>query len=114
MKQRGQTLMELVVGIGLVTIVAGAIAIVTVNSLRNAQYAKNQVIATKKAQENIEKVRIIKNNNFGVCTQSNIQAGASCARWEEIWGSQFGKLTTACNGCTFKIVNSCAFFVAIT
>jgi Tfp pilus assembly protein PilV len=106
LKQTGQSLMELVVGIGLVTIVAGALAIVTVNSLNNTRHSKNQVQATKLAQENLEKVRTIKNNNYGVCLQNN--TGGICSTWEDIWPIQFGKIATTCTtGCTFRIVNSC-------
>lgn len=105
--EKGQSLMELVVGIGLVTIVAGALAIVTVNSLRNTQFSKNQVQATKLAQENLEKVRTIKNNNYGVCRQSD--PGGICSTWEDIWPVQFGKQSTTCiEGCTFKIIGTCS------
>lgn len=101
--------MELVVGVGLVVVVAGAIAITTIQSLKNTKFSKNQVEATKIAQGNIEKVRTIKNSNFGVCKQSEQpQPGTVCSSWADIWTIAFGKQMTTCtNGCTFKIVNGC-------
>lgn len=106
----GQSLMELVIGIGLVTVVAGAIAIVSINGLQNTQFAKNQVQATKLAQESLEKVRTIKNFNYGVCTRSQVELGGACSIWTNIWSMQFGEETT-CQGCSFALfdngVNTC-------
>ena len=48
--------MELVVGISLITVVIGAIAVITTYSSRNSQFSKNQAQATKLAQENIDVV----------------------------------------------------------
>jgi type II secretory pathway pseudopilin PulG len=85
----GQGLMELVVGLGLIGIVVGALAIVTTNSLRNSQFSKNQVQATKIAQENLEKVRTIRNNNFGICTSAQMPAATVCSPWSAVWGHPF-------------------------
>lgn len=105
MNNRGQGLMELVIGLGLISIVASAIAIVTTNSLRNSQFSKNQTQATKIAQENLEKVRAIRNTNFGVCTKSQMQSNSNCSPWDAVWSHHFfGKVDTACFppvGCTY-------------
>ncbi len=107
--QSGQSLMELVIGIGLVVVVTGAIAITTIQSLQNTQFSKNQVEATKKAQENIEKVRTIKNANYGVCTQTQVAAlpPIVCSTWDDIWTTTFGSEPSCSNGCTFVIQESC-------
>lgn len=106
---KGQSLMELVIGLGLVAIVAGAIAITTTNSLKNSQFSKNQIQATKIAQENLEKVRTIKNTNFGLCTSA--QGSGNCSMWSDVWGHPFfGKVSTTCVaavGCTYIIVSPC-------
>ena len=86
---KGQSLMELVIGLGLVAIVAGAIAIVTTNSLKNSQFSKNQLQATKIAQENLEKVRTIKTTNYGVCIASQMPAATACSPWSAVWGHPF-------------------------
>lgn len=93
---KGQTLLELVVGMSLITVVIGALAITTTYSLRNTQFSKNQALATKFAQENLEKVRTIKSSNDGVC----LQGQTPCKTWDEIWGITFAGssyvLTTSC------------------
>lgn len=107
---QGQGLMELVIGLGLISIVVGAIAIVTTDSLRNSQFSKNQLQATKIAQENLEKVRTIRNTNFGVCTSPQMPAATNCTPWDAVWGFPFfGTLpgcTSGTNGCTY-ILGTC-------
>lgn len=105
-------MLELVIGIGLVAVVVGALAIVTTNSLMSAQFSKNQVLATKKAQENLEKVRTIKKSGYGVCTISD--PISSCSAWEDIWTANFGTVAANCvtnnTGCTFILVNNCYLY----
>ena len=105
---KGQSLLELVVGIGLVAVVVGAIAIVTLSSLRNTQFSKNQLQATNLAQQNLERVRTIKNSNSGVCLQNQNPGGdppVYCSVWEDLWAVNFG--TTCSAGCTFEVkINS--------
>lgn len=55
--QKGQTLIELIVVISVSVIVISALVFVTIASLRNAQFSRNQAQATKLSQEGIEKVR---------------------------------------------------------
>lgn len=101
--QNGQTLIELVVGLGLIAVVITALAITTTYSLRNTQFSKNQTLATKLAQENMEKVRTIKIANYGVCLQG--QPTSACSSWEEIWAHPFtltGEEYTIIGGCTIN------------
>lgn len=67
MKQTGQTLIELVISIGLILIIITGVTILTVNGLKNSQFSRNQVQATKLAQEGIEKMRTIRDNSFTIC-----------------------------------------------
>lgn len=101
--QLGQSIMELVVGLGLISAVAVAIATITTNSLQNSQFSKKQTQATKLAQENLEKVRAIRDSNGGVCTMAEVTGQASvCSRWEDIWTFSFGNPCTT-NGCSFRV-----------
>lgn len=67
MKQAGQTLIELVISIALMLIIITGVTVLTVKGLQNSQFSRNQVQATKLAQEGIEKMRTIRDNNFTVC-----------------------------------------------
>ena len=57
LKEKGQTLIEVIVIITIGILVIVALVFATIAGLRNAQFAKNQVQATKLAQEGLEKVR---------------------------------------------------------
>lgn len=105
LKLRGQSLLELVVGIGMIGAVITALAITTTYSLRNTQFSKNQSQATKLAQDNMEKVRAIKSANYGVCTKDQ----TICSTWEEIWDVNFGPAGTCIDavGCTYELKNNC-------
>ncbi|MBI2593426.1 prepilin-type N-terminal cleavage/methylation domain-containing protein [Candidatus Daviesbacteria bacterium] len=111
--QKGQTLLELVVGMSLIAVVIGAMAITTTYSLRNTQFSKNQAQATMLAQENMEKVRTIKSANYGVC----LQGKTPCLTWEEIWDETFGSYSSkSCTliGCTYIPSNNCTVTGDIT
>lgn len=110
LNQKGQNILELVVGLGLVAVVAVAISIMTINSLQNTQFSKNQSQATKLAQEMIEKVRTVKDANFGVCTQAQVAGNQTCSTWEESWANQYGTITGDCianQTCTFVVGAAC-------
>lgn len=57
MGNRGQTLVEVVVAVAIATVVITALALASTNSIRNAQFSKNQSQATKFAQESLEHLR---------------------------------------------------------
>ena len=54
----GQSLLEVMVALGMSVLVLTSLVAVVVISIRNARFAKNQSLATKYAQEGIEKMRI--------------------------------------------------------
>jgi Tfp pilus assembly protein PilV len=56
-KNRGQTIVEIVVALGVLVLVVLALVSVTTVSARNAQFARNQALATQYAQEGIERIR---------------------------------------------------------
>lgn len=63
MSEKGQTLVEVVVALGVAVLVIIALVAATTTSVRNAQFAKNQSLATKYAQEGMEKVRALRDQN---------------------------------------------------
>jgi len=71
---KGQTLVEVLLAVGVATLVRiGLTGAVTV-SLRNAQFARNQALATKYAQEGIEKVRAYRDQNDWQSFTSNCES----------------------------------------
>ena len=103
----GQSLMELVVGVSLITVVIGAVAVITTYGLRNSQFSKNQAQATKLAQEKLELVRAIKSSNYGICLPG--EQTSACSSWENVWSRSFGigeEYRISANGCTVSGVSS--------
>jgi len=105
--QKGQTLIELIVVIAVSVIVVGALVFATIASLRNAQFAKNQVQATKLAQEGIERVRIGRDRNKAITilgtTNVNSWNGNSSGVGA-IWDYQIA------NGCASGISGTACYF----
>ncbi|GEM_PF-703140 len=61
---RGTMLIEVLVALSLLGIIIPSITSVVITSLSNAQKSNNQNLATKYAQEGVEVVRQIRNNNY--------------------------------------------------
>jgi len=62
-KNNGQSLVEMVIAVGILVLVILALVAVTTVSVRNASFSRNQALATKYAQEAIEKVRAYREQN---------------------------------------------------
>lgn len=60
----GQTLIEVLIALSAAVAVVAAITITVITSLSNAEYAKNQNLATQYAGEGLEIARQIANNNW--------------------------------------------------
>lgn len=65
MRQRGQTLIEVLVGLATAVVVIAAITTATISSLNNATYSKNQNLATQYAQQGMEYMRKMRDNSYG-------------------------------------------------
>lgn len=65
--ERGQTLLEITISLGVAVVVVTALTIVTISGLRNSQFAQNQATATKLAQDWLEQVRSMRDQNATVC-----------------------------------------------
>lgn len=76
-KEKGQTLIELIVVMAVGIVIITALTFAAIYTLRNANFAKNQAQATKLAQGGMETVRSIRDrdptfvglwsDNFGTC-----------------------------------------------
>lgn len=103
--QNGQTLLELIVVVSVSAIVIGALVFATIASLRNAQFSKNQLQATKLAQEGIERVRVGRDRNQCI---SNLSASVnswngnnlSCSGSGTIWGYLISGVSGSCENLT--------------
>lgn len=79
MNNKGQSLIELLVALGLLTVVITILSIATITGLQNSQYSKNQAQATKLSQEGLEKIRTVRDRNYTVCGPSGV------AVWNSIY-----------------------------
>ncbi len=66
LKQKGQTLIEVLVAAAVGILVIVGLVGVTVTSIKNAQFAKNQATATKYAQQEMENVRLERDRTWSV------------------------------------------------
>ncbi len=106
MNNKGQSLLEFVVSIGLVIVVITGLTITTVNGLRNSQFSKNQTQATKLAQEGLEQTRAIRDRDYIICPSSG------CVRWSIFWTDA---TCTQAAPCTFVLkTTNCALPTAET
>jgi type II secretory pathway pseudopilin PulG len=94
---RGQTLIELIVVVTVAIIVITAIVFATISSIRNAQLSKNQLQATKFAQEGIEKVRSIRDRDGKVAFTSD---GSVANKFSDLWSIP---LSGCVDYCYFKL-----------
>jgi len=65
-KESGQSLVEVLVALSLVVIIILGLVRVTITSVRNASFAKDQRVATKYAQEGLENARHLKEEDTAV------------------------------------------------
>lgn len=88
---RGQTLIEVLIAMAMGLVVVSAITIAVISALNNAQFSKNQNLATQYAQEGMEVARRAKNSNnllvgnYNYClaggsTTLELRLGGSCGQ----------------------------------
>jgi hypothetical protein len=61
---KGQTLIEVLVALGIITVVTTALAAVVITSMSNAQFSKNQNLASQYALEGMEIVRRLRDSDY--------------------------------------------------
>lgn len=64
MREKGSTLIEALIALSVAVAIISAIVIAVISSLSNAQFTKNQNQANHYAQEGMETVRQIRNNDW--------------------------------------------------
>ncbi len=60
--QKGQTIIEAVVALALVIVVLTAITVAVISTVNNAEFARNQALASKYTQQGMEFMRYLRNN----------------------------------------------------
>ena len=73
--QSGQSLLEVAVSLGLVTVIITILTVTTLNGLKNSQFAKNQVLASSFAQQGIELVKSMRQRDCGIVITQGAAAG---------------------------------------
>lgn len=78
---KGQSLIEVLVALGIISIIVTSVASIITSSLGNTQFSKDQNTATKYAQEGLEMTRSIRNANYTTFASVNgtfcLQKGAT-------------------------------------
>lgn len=95
-KEKGQTLVEVLVALTVGIVVIGALAIATIVSLRNSQFSQNQLLATKLAQEGLDLVRTLRDRDgklSGTIGPTNLN------RFSDLWSINLAKVTTPTPEC---------------
>src|SRR3989344_2749287 len=96
---KGQSLIEAVIVVAVGVIVMGSLVFATIASLRNAEFAKNQAIATKLAQEGIEQVRSGRNRNAAI---TGLTIGTTSWDDTRLWSN---RISNSClDPCYFKLL----------
>jgi len=75
--QKGQSLFEVVLSLAVITVVIVALIILAYSSIRNANYSKNQTLATKHSQEVTEWLRGERDSDFDLL-QTRALTGQYC------------------------------------
>jgi Tfp pilus assembly protein PilV len=83
--QSGQSLLEVIIALGIAVAIIISFTNATINAVRSAQYAKNQNQATKLAQETIEIVRTIRDQDRDI---------GSGDTWSELWTTNMSATQT--------------------
>ena len=86
MNQRGQSLFEVVLALGLITTICVGIVSLAVFSIRNATFSKNKTLAGRYVQEATEWLRSERDTDFGLF-ETHAQASIWCLsglNWDKI------------------------------
>lgn len=106
-RQKGQSLLEIAVSLGLVALIITILTITTLNGLRNSQFAKNQVLASSYAQQGIELIKVMRQRDC----QITVTSTTDIYKWYTTTGTQ--KLIWTTTDEPFRLNNG-NFFIANT
>ncbi len=106
--ERGENLIELMVVLTIAILVVGSLVFAVISSLRNADFSKNQIQATKYAQEGIEALRAMRDRDGAIINfpPTGSQAG-SISSWSDpdLWSNRVSA-AGACGPCYFLLVDN--------
>jgi hypothetical protein len=66
LNQKGQSILEVAVSLGLITVIITVLTITTLNGLKNSQFAKNQVLASSFAQQGLELAKSMRQRDCSI------------------------------------------------
>lgn len=93
--QDGQMLIEVLVALGTAVVVLSATVVAVLSALNNAQFSKNQNIATQYAQEGMEVMRKMRNSDWTTFSGLN---GVYCLDQEKVLLPRNGFVPQGCAG----------------
>lgn len=67
--EKGQSLIEVLVGLATAVLIMGAMTVATVSALNNAEFSKNQHSAVQYAQQGVEIVRNLRDRDYALFSQ---------------------------------------------
>lgn len=105
LNSRGSTLVEVLIAVALAVVVVVAMISLGVTSQRNANFSKNQVIATNLSKQGVEIARSIRDE------QSRVESITQCSlnnTWDKLWAD---KVINLCGGTKFKVTASGGLWV---
>ncbi len=105
----GQTLIELVIVSMVAIIIVGALTFASISSLRNAAFSKHQTLATKLAQDGIERVRTLRDRNGLVRGEDGAEV-----EFDSLWGRQFYVSCSGSGGICYFNFDSAKQLVEVT
>lgn len=79
--EKGQTLIEILVALGIITVVVSALSSIVITSQGNVKQSKNQGLSMHLAQEALEIVRQIRDNDY---TSFKTMTGTYCLAKDEV------------------------------
>lgn len=91
---KGQSLLEVTIAIGIAVIILSTMTVITLTGLKNSQFAQNQTTATKLAQDGLEQARAMRDQN----KDGSVCISASNYSWTQMW-----TYDCAANNCNFVI-----------
>ncbi|HEX7041831.1 MAG TPA: hypothetical protein VF189_01140 [Patescibacteria group bacterium] len=76
--QKGQTLIEVLVGLSAAVVVIAAITVAVITALNNAEFSRDQNLATQYTQEGMEIIRNMRDLDVASINQTNLPDGTYC------------------------------------
>lgn len=98
-KKKGQTIIEMLVAVGIIVVALTALVAATITAVRNAKFSQNTALATKFAQEGMEATRSIRDRSW-----TELQNGNHGLSWDVTQWSFSGFSDTPALGFT-RVVN---------